>query len=59
MMNSHQGNPYVDLESQEIGSVANFDSTRLFNILTYVQTSMGCLLTSIVRRGEYKVKSFN
>ena len=55
MMNAHQGNPYVDLDSGKIGSVSNFDTTRLFNVLTYVQTAIGSLLLSLVRRGERKV----
>ena len=55
MINAHQGNPFVDIESGEIGSVANFDATRLFNVLTYLQTALGSLLSSIVRRGERKV----
>lgn len=58
MMNSHQGNPFIENETGEIGSVANFDSTRLFSILTYVQNAVGCLVTSLVRRGEYKVNTF-
>ena len=55
MMNAHQGNPFVDIESGEIGSVANFDTTRLFSVLTYVQTAVGCLASTLKRRGEYKV----
>ena len=55
MINAHQGNPFVDIESGEIGSVANFDATRLFNVLTYLQTALGNLLSSLVRRGERKV----
>ena len=55
MMNSHQGNPFVDTLSERIGSVANFDTTRLYNVFTYLQTSFGSLLTSLARRGEFKV----
>ena len=55
-MNAHQGNPFVDIESGEIGSVPNFDTTRLFNVFTYLQTALGSLLVSLVRRGERKVK---
>ena len=55
-MNAHQGNPFVDKESGEIGSVPNFDTTRLFNVFTYLQTALGSLLVSLVRRGERKVK---
>ena len=55
-MNAHQGNPYVDIDSGKIGSVSNFDTTRLFNVLTYVQTAIGSLLLSLVRRGERKVQ---
>ena len=58
MMNSHQGNPYVCRQSGSIGSVANFDSTRLFNVFTYLQTAFGNLCLSLVRRGEYKVNEF-
>ena len=57
MMNSHQGNPFVDTLSGRIGSVANFDTTRLYNVFTYLQTSFGSLLTSLARRGEFKVSS--
>ena len=56
MMNAHQGNPFVDIDSGKIGSVSNFDTTRLFNVLTYVQTALGSLLLSLVRRGERKVQ---
>ena len=56
-MNAHQGNPFVDKESGEIGSVPNFDTTRLFNVFTYLQTALGSLLVSLVRRGERKVKT--
>ena len=55
MMNAHQGNPFVDTLSERIGSVANFDTTRLYNVFTYLQTSIGSLLTSLARRGEFKV----
>ena len=54
-MNSHQGNPYICHDSGKIGSVANFDTTRLYNVLSYLQTSLGNLFLSMVRRGEYKV----
>ena len=57
-MNSHNGNPFVETKSGQIGSVSNFDTTRLFNVFSYLQISVGSWLTSLVRRGEYKVNEF-